>query len=819
MKKIRIFATLMSLLILFSFLTGCDNGASDASSQPSAESEGPLEVSQNESSGEISEIVEVDGRGPYEKALDAFYEEKNFEAFVETETKRSFGTEKHVETFEGTTKYVGYGSKNASAVTNAKYNYGGDEIVEYRLVSVDKADFLVCEEQKFRSERGEAAEVYFPDPELYGKIIVSPESVDKEEKVIMFSEPTGIEEWMAYEYSVLVSAEAEVYLDAEGKVSGFEYTATYSQGTVLYETVYKAAYTSYAEDEAPLIEPPSDVRNYIEVDSVEAVIILDKALVYLEKMSVYDLSRNAIWLDQISGNYEESSVQTSYFGYGNEFAEYKNFHKSRSVYNPNKRDFDVHNVSSETTILNGKRTVVAEGKESSVDMSEDEISKYVEASAEERIMFAPELSHISEIAYTAADGYLTVTVQCNSGYGKVTYEKICEYLGSDTELIDEYFTGYTVEQAEYMITVDIDTCLPVAVNFDFSFLHQTDIKELQGSNFEIGVESVCHYAPASPDTYFTIAKEHHHDFDKEPEDEDKAKPLFYKVTDANGKTMWLLGTIHVGDNRTAYFPDEIYEALYASDALAVEIDSIALGEEFKDNDNDDLIELYAEAYYYDSESDTLKKNIEEKLYRDTIDYAKRLGMGFYGDYLSALCERYRPNYWYGLFENATSSHTLGVYYNKGVDRRLLNIAKDKNIKVYEIEDRYRQYTMDIDYSDDVHELNLLWEVYGSRYDAYSDTMEMYNAWCDGDYEALFAIVNEEYDTSNMTANEIKAYEEYMKALQIDRDALMLEKAKEYLESEEVVFYAVGLAHLINEEGGLVFKLAEAGYTVELVEYE
>ena len=96
---------------------------------------------------------------------------------------------------------------------------------------------------------------------------------------------------------------------------------------------------------------------------------------------------------------------------------------------------------------------------------------------------------------------------------------------------------------------------------------------------------------------------------------------------------------------------------------------------------------------------------------------------------------------------------------------------------------------------------------------------MYNAWCDGDYEALFAIVNEEYDTSNMTANEIKAYEEYMKALQIDRDALMLEKAKEYLESEEVVFYAVGLAHLINEEGGLVFKLAEAGYTVELVEYE
>jgi uncharacterized protein YbaP (TraB family) len=167
----------------------------------------------------------------------------------------------------------------------------------------------------------------------------------------------------------------------------------------------------------------------------------------------------------------------------------------------------------------------------------------------------------------------------------------------------------------------------------------------------------------------------------------------------------------------------------------------------------------------------------------------------------------------------SSAHTLGVYYNKGVDRRLLCIAKEKNVKIYEIEDRYRQYTMDIDYSDAVHELNLLWEVYGSRNVSYSDSMEMFNLWCDGDYESLLDLVNAEYDTSNMTANEVKAYEEYMKALQDDRDALMLEKAKEYLESGETVFYAVGLAHLLNEKGGLVFKLAEAGYTVELVEYK
>jgi uncharacterized protein YbaP (TraB family) len=52
----------------------------------------------------------------------------------------------------------------------------------------------------------------------------------------------------------------------------------------------------------------------------------------------------------------------------------------------------------------------------------------------------------------------------------------------------------------------------------------------------------------------------------------------------------------------------------------------------------------------------------------------------------------------------------------------------------------------------------------------------------------------------------------------DRNDGMLEKAIEYLESGKVVFYAVGLAHLLNDVNGLVDTLQEAGYTVELVTY-
>ena len=59
--------------------------------------------------------------------------------------------------------------------------------------------------------------------------------------------------------------------------------------------------------------------------------------------------------------------------------------------------------------------------------------------------------------------------------------------------------------------------------------------------------------------------------------------------------------------------------------------------------------------------------------------------------------------------------------------------------------------------------------------------------------------------------------EYNQAMSYDRNDGMLKKAIEYLESGDVIFYAVGLAHLLADDG-LVNTLRDAGYTVELVTY-
>jgi uncharacterized protein YbaP (TraB family) len=74
------------------------------------------------------------------------------------------------------------------------------------------------------------------------------------------------------------------------------------------------------------------------------------------------------------------------------------------------------------------------------------------------------------------------------------------------------------------------------------------------------------------------------------------------------------------------------------------------------------------------------------------------------------------------------------------------------------------------------------------------------------------------ESTEGTEEEQKLYAEYDKAMSYDRNEGMLEVAKQYLESGDTVFYAVGLAHLLAENG-LVFTLRDAGYTVELVTYK
>ena len=67
-----------------------------------------------------------------------------------------------------------------------------------------------------------------------------------------------------------------------------------------------------------------------------------------------------------------------------------------------------------------------------------------------------------------------------------------------------------------------------------------------------------------------------------------------------------------------------------------------------------------------------------------------------------------------------------------------------------------------------------------------------------------------------TTEEKAYYEEYVEKMITERDKIMADGIKSYLKSGETVFVAVGLAHVIGENG-IVDQLREAGYTVTSVE--
>ena len=173
-----------------------------------------------------------------------------------------------------------------------------------------------------------------------------------------------------------------------------------------------------------------------------------------------------------------------------------------------------------------------------------------------------------------------------------------------------------------------------------------------------------------------------------------------------------------------------------------------------------------------------------------------------------------------MWESNISKEWLRMSYalssDKGLDNRLIALAKSQNKPIREVESNLFQLKMLTGWSDALAE-NLLGGTLSTELHLYAaDLMELYTMWCEGDEDALKEYMKE--DTSELTAEEKLLWEEYNKAMATDRNKHMAEVAIQYLQSGDTVFYAVGLAHVIAEDG-LVNALRAAGYTVELVTYK
>ena len=395
----------------------------------------------------------------------------------------------------------------------------------------------------------------------------------------------------------------------------------------------------------------------------------------------------------------------------------------------------------------------------------------------------------------------------NEDFDNIIQDSICQMLWNDPGFLNSLASKYENTELNGYLSVDKYSGLPIAAGYYYEGVHT-----IEGDDYVLTFQYDQSFESPAKGAYQEIT-------DRMPQEEapeTKPTPLFYHVTGENGQEMWLLGTIHVGDERTGCLPQEIYNAFAASDALALECDTEAFDELLEEDD--ELSEEVSNHYFY-ADGTTLESLMEEEAYAKALQLMKAVGS------YNMNMPYAKPYLWSNAIDQFYLRQGYQLHRDQGVEERLHDWAEELDKEIIEVESNLFQVQMLTGFSNDLQLLMLEESMEVTARESWESVWELYEKWCAGDEAALREALSDEVDTSEFTEEELAEYEvekhlieEYNKAMSYDRNDGMLQKAIEYLESGDVVFYAVGLAHLLNDVNGLVDTLRDAGYTVELVSY-
>ncbi len=646
-----------------------------------------------------------------------------------------------------------------------------------------------------------------PEPEAYVRdhvpvLLLTPgaygdgEITEQTDGSILLDFPEGQEPegWLIPEYAELLSASGSVVL-RDGAVSECRYTASYLSSGILCSV---SCVSTLREPEAELaVFAPDEPEAYVPADDYRIPHLVlyaggnwNSGRIYWDSTTFIDCEAGgAVVLDSetLKADTDRQVMKAS---------------GSRHVYGEK-----VQSISTESSYRDGVLTITSDGKSSSSKTSLGRaLSNTIQAI--DAMMPSPEYSaalHLED----AGDVWI---IRCESTEERTELMRAATEttLFGQPDLLEQYSSYYEATGCSEVLSVDKDSLLPLAVYTEYSGMHTIDREDFK---LELKMEHA--FRPLWTGLYYEITEE----MPEETEPEEKATPVFYRVTDAQGHEMWLLGTIHVGDARTAYLPQEIYDALEASDALAVECDT----QTFKDQLDEDekLQKLYMDAYMYQDGT-----KAEDHLEGEEAFAGLRTAMEKYGFRLTYELYPFKVTMWeseitgnYRRLGHALSSEC-------GVDDRLMRLAREQGKELLEVESVQFQMEMSGNFSDLIQQLQLEEALKEGRYAYNASVQRLYERWCRGDEAELREYLAHEIDEdlSDLTPEELEkyqkeleAYQDYNRQMLLDRNAGMLQVVKGYLDSGKTVFVAVGLAHLLGEQG-LVDALRAEGYTVELVQY-
>jgi len=274
-------------------------------------------------------------------------------------------------------------------------------------------------------------------------------------------------------------------------------------------------------------------------------------------------------------------------------------------------------------------------------------------------------------------------------------------------------------------------------------------------------------------------------------------PLLYEVTkEGSQNKLYLFGSIHVGDDSMYPLPNYVMDAYHESEKVAAEFDLV----EYENNINisEQLILL---SKFMLKDGLKIKDVIGEELYNQGVDILKNI------DLYSPLYDSYNPMMWYTLLENAGTLES-GLDSELGIDKHILNLAKEDNKDILELESAEFQLEMLLGFDLDIQTYMLKSSIVEYQ-ESIDNIKELYELYKEGDYGKLIEFLTE-------TDSEPNQYDiEFNNKLITERNIKMFEKLEESFVNGDNVFCTVGLAHIIAD-GGIASLFGKNGYNVREV---
>lgn len=777
-RSIRIPALLLVLTIIFSLLGGCKTDPTSIQATTDAQSDAPTEAPQPEP------------RETFALAASSLEDEENLTLKFHLEDTIHVGNDTITELTDTDAWYHAYGSPSMMAhvnsiITNAHIRAAFDQYF------ADGICVAKVKEAKYYAREDETAFLKRQLPPL----LLHEENfrqVRLEGTQYLFEDAEQGEPWAIPEDGELLSAKGSAEL-VDGTIRTLHYEISFRYGGSTVERVCDVD-IEYSLTEDLKQQMPENTKGCESLDSIEAALLMLRARNALESATVCSTQSVFTIHAQAAGLVGVITDEVSYFGSEEDFLECEDYAIQYIDYIKDQND----SYTYSDIYRDGTLTFTNDDNEPEEESANADA--VLEASREQTIGLLPGYAELVDASIRDLGDYSLVEFTCNENYANTVKATANQELFGGPTTLDGYSTGYNTKSVKGYLAVEKYTHLPTALSIAYEGIYTID-----DSPTSLELTMTRAISLYDPDTYEKITEEPLPDH----EPEQAPTPLFYEVTGPAGEKLYLFGTIHVGDDRTAFLPQKVYDAFDGADALAVEFDDSSFTEEVEADE--ELQTQLLQAYFY-TDGTTIANHLDSELYEAAV-----LLMKASGQYTNR-SDSMRPFVWSSILDDFYLSQGRSLTSSKGVDHRLMARAREQEKEILNVESGIAQLELLAGYSDQVQQMLLAQSLNGSRNDSLAATYALYELWCDGDEQALIdrvAAMSDE-ERENVDADDLAIYDEYHSKMEVERNQAMLDVARGYLDSGKTVFFAVGIAHMLGE-AGLVQALRDEGYTVTLID--